>query len=554
METEKRILETVASVPLKAAFARPTALQTARQLSQAGAGHVDADEYLGGALALSALFSLCALCIFLFLLDTAEALAAFLLSFALSFLALFRLPALAAMRRRKAAEAELPFLLRELAVYVDIGIPFEKALQRAAKSGYEVSPELADCCSEIRSGATAQQSLARLSAKSGSMKLKRACLLLSAIYETGAGGEQLRRAAEEMSSQQLSEMRLQSGRFSLLAVGFIALSALLPSFFTVYAALAPFLASESVAGWQVWAAFLLAFPLLDAGVLCAMLFILPPLSSSKKREGTAAGKSGRTLVCAAIASVLIAAALFHFGFAALSALALAIAPCAYFMQEYASQSKIAESEQRLPDALYSAASTHRMLSAERMLSLLAKGGFGRVSEAFEIALGRMKAGEKFESALAASARHCPSALVERAFSLLIVSYQTGADMYSALREAAQDTVFFFAIVRERAALLSVQRYTILLSCALLVPAILGAVACLAPSLSSASSFSGAAGGIATPSLLLACQCYLAANALLCSLFLGIAENMPPKAALYFALCAPVSEAVFLLVSSGAALA
>jgi hypothetical protein len=251
--------------------------------------------------------------------------------------------------------------------------------------------------------------------------------------------------------------------------------------------------------------------------------------------------------------------LFLFSMPVLAALSLCIAPAAYGLLSYGAQREIADAEARLPDALYSAASTHRLFSSERMLAFLAKGGFGRISEAFGIALRRQTAGESFEQSLIAATEHCPSPLVRRAFSLLIVSHQTGADMYFAMRESAQDVVSFFALVRERAALLSMQRYTVLASAALLVPAILGAVAYLVPPLAATSSAELSGGEVANTieveiaQLLLACQAYLMVNAALSSLLLAVSETDVKKAALYFAFCAPSAIAVFAIVSGGALL-
>jgi hypothetical protein len=50
----------------------------------------------------------------------------------------------------------------------------------------------------------------------------------------------------------------------------------------------------------------------------------------------------------------------------------------------------------------------------------------------------------------------------------------------------------------------------------------------------------------------ACQAYLLLNSLLSSLLLAFAETSPRKAALYFALAAPLSQMLFALSSSGAA--
>jgi len=214
----------------------------------------------------------------------------------------------------------------------------------------------------------------------------------------------------------------------------------------------------------------------------------------------------------------------------------------------------------LPDALYGAASLHRLVPFEKMLAHLASGDFGRLSGAFSLALRRVRAGDSFSSAMAAAARECPSPLSERAFSMLTVCYETGANMSSAFRETAQDVASFFALVRERAAVLSIQRYTIIAASALLVPFILGSTLSLVPALSSASSLSSADGtggasqpGLAIAALSPACQFYLLINALLSSLLLGFSEGKVRKAAPYFILIAPLSEVCFSLAYSGAIL-
>ncbi|VVC02074.1 Type II secretion system (T2SS), protein F [uncultured archaeon] len=550
----------VSRFPALARFSKGSEAAAARQLARAGIHSVDAQRYLSGALTLSLAASFAFFAAALALLPLLEAAGGALLAFALLLGCLVSLPRLLALRREKQAEAELPFLLRELAIYIDIGLPFEKGLLRISSRDYILSSDFAECCKSIRSGATVQSSLAHISAESRSLAVKRALLLLSSIYETGGNAEALKRMAEELSGAQVSAMRAQSGRLSLLAIVFIAVSALIPSFFTVFAAVSPAISGEAVAGWQLWLAFLLVFPLLDLAALALMFFLLPPSGRKDVDDGAimeeylrkkGAGLSRKSFVSLAAASSLaIAAVCLLFGNLLLFALCLCLAPAAYFLLSYLAHHEIDDAEARLPDALYSAAATHRIMSAERMLLFLSKGEFGRLSEAFGLALRRQKAGEGFADSMRAAARHCPSPLVERAFSLLIVSYETGANMYFALREAAQDVVSFFALVRERSALLSIQRYTVLASCAFLVPMILGTVVFLAPSLSRTTAFSSGADAALLSTLLPACQLYVFLNAAISSLLLSFAETRPARAALYFALAVPLSQAVFALASSG----
>ena len=545
-------------------FSKSSCDRISQRLFSAGLWEEDAQAYLSGAALASFIASIVLLAASSAFLPIGESIAASFLLFALSFSALFSLPGLLAGRRSALAESEMPFLLREAAIYLDIGLPFEKAIAKLGTRGYALSPDFLRASQEIKSGSTVPSALLSMSGRIRSPSIKRCLMMFSSIYETGAGSEPLKRTAEELAASQISSMRLQSGRLSLLSILFICCSALLPSFFTVLCAVWPSVSDGPVADWQVWLSFLVLFPVLNIAALVAVLLLLPPssqhggsgsgmLEQFLRKSGFPHGSRAFSIIIAAC-SIAFFAIFFLAGSLALAALCLCIAPAAYSLVSYFASREVDEAELRLPDALYAAASTHRLLSAEKMLSFLANGGFGRLSEAFALALRRQKAGDSFSSSMAAAAAHCPSQLVERAFSLLVVSYETGANMYFALREAAQDVVSFFTLVRERASQLAIQRYTMLGASALLVPLILGTVVSLVPALSSSQLGGGGQGsGSLSSALSLACPAYLAINCLLSSLLLAASETSPRRAALYFALAAPVSQLVFALSSSGSPL-
>jgi len=556
-----RLVEAACNFPIKLRFSSASEQKVQNGFARAAIECGSASGYLSfsifAALAICAAFGAAAWVLFS---DAILSAGIFLFSFGILFLFFLKLPSILASRREKMMESELPYLLRELAIYIDIGLPFEKCIARLAGARYELSREFAAARHEISSGASVQAAFARLSSSTGSLSLKRSLLLLSTIYETGKGTEPLRRMADEISSAQISDMRGQAGKFSLLAIAFIAVSALIPSFFAVFAAVSPLVLSEPVQDWQVWLAFLLVFPALDAAALGAMFLLLPPVKKERHdalpdylaSKGIRAGSRQFAIALAAL-SLALAGISLAAGSVMLAFLSICIGPAIYSLASYFSESEMKRAEMLLPDALYTAASTHKLLSAEKMLSLLAKGGFGRVSDAFALALARQKAGDSFQSSMQAAARYCPTPLAARAFSLIVVAYETGADMYSALRECAQDVVSFFALLRERAALLSIQRYTVLASCALLVPIILGTVVFLAPTLSGASVAGVGAQADATflSQLALACQVYLVLNAALSALLLALSESTPARAALYFAICAPLSLIFFSVASSSA---
>ncbi|VVB99448.1 Type II secretion system (T2SS), protein F [uncultured archaeon] len=542
------------------AFGHGSSQKISGQFFAAGLDSIDAGKYLSGSLFVSISASLLLFAASLPFIPLLDSVSLLFLSLASVFSCFYSLPYALSKRRMALAESELPFLLRELAIYVDVGLPFEKAVAKIAARKYALSPEFSRVVREVKAGSTMPSALAALSSRAASLPVKRCMLLLSSLYETGSGTEPLKRTAEELSSSQLSSMRTQSGKLSLLAIVFIACSALIPAFFTVFAAVSPAISSSQIPSWQVWLAFIVVFPLVNVASLALMFFLLPPAPSSSSggsplgeylaKKGFSFGVKSFIILFAAVSALLCGIFLF-LSQATLALLSVCIAPMAYAIAAYAAGMEIDEAEAHLPDALYSAASTHRLLSAEKMLSYLSKGGFGRLSESFALALRRLEAGDSFAASMKAAAAHCPSPLVERSFSLLTVSYETGANMYSALREAAADVVSFFSLVRERSAQLAVQRYTILAASAALVPVILGMVVSLAPALSSASALSGSQNESLAPTLALACPLYLLLSCAVSSILLSLAETSPRRAVLYFAFTAPVSQAVFSMASAGA---
>lgn len=537
-----------------------TAKRIGREFSNAKIKCSSESAYLSfsifASLALGAVFGLAS---FAFLSDPALSAGIALSAFGAVLLFFIRLPGILAKRREERLEGELPFILREIAVYADIGLPYEKIISRLAKGSYEFSQEFAEIERRVSSGESIPSSLAWLSSKASSLPIKRSLFLIASAYHSGKSTEALRRMADDLSASQLANMRAQTGKLSLLAIAFIAISGLIPSFFAVLAASSPVIFSEPMQSWQVWACFALLFPFINAVALFSMYLVLPQDQESPAAEGEllesylqeAGFKFGRRGLAALAISIsaIPSLLLLLFGEPGMVLLSLCIGPAIYALAGYAATERYRKDELMLPDALYTAASTHKLLSAEKMLAVLSKGGFGKVSEAFALALARQRAGESFQESIKAASLRFPSSLSKRAFSLILVAYETGADMYFALREAAQDIVSFFALIKERSSLMAMQKYTVFASCAFLVPAILGTVVFLSPVLSGAGPFEEGKGSLLPKELALASRVYLLENALLSSIFLAFVESKPKKAALYFAICSPISQIAFSLSAS-----
>ncbi|MCX8197340.1 MAG: type II secretion system F family protein [Candidatus Micrarchaeota archaeon] len=525
-------------------FPKQSLANLSAQLERAGRSDIDPQRFSSGAALLSlAASTLITAAAVLAGIDALEAFSLLILAFGCIFGLLYFLPFFLAARRIRLAEAELPFLVREAAVCIEIGMPFEKCIEQLSKRGYVISKELAGACMKMKAGATVQNVLLEVASKLQSMQIKRCFMMMCSIYETGGSSESLKQLSAEIASQQLSQMRLQAGRLSLLLILFVASSAMLPSFFTVFAAILPSL-GDRFPQWVVFACFLFLFPLIN--LLCLLLAALQmPALASQENIGwefylAKYGQNAKKLSLA-VWLLLAAAAAFSFydGKPQYAMLAFFGAAAVYGALSFLASKQLAEAETRLPDALYAAASAHRLFSPERLLAFLSKSELGLLSEAFEVALRRLKGGESFSGALNAAAAHCPSWMVRRALTLLVISYETGANMYFALKEAAQDMASFFGLVEERRAQLAIQRYTILAAGGILVPAIVAITSSLA--LISA----GEAGEIASQ-INFAAPIYLAINASISSFVLGFAEGSLRKSWLYFAFMVPSCQLVFML--------
>jgi hypothetical protein len=132
-------------------------------------------------------------------------------------------------------------------------------------------------------------------------------------------------------------------------------------------------------------------------------------------------------------------------------------------------------------------------------------------------------------------------MLERAIELMIISYETGADMSKALREVASDIASFFVLLKERAAVLSIQYYTIIAASSFLVPFILGIAVSMVPSFS--IYFTNTK--LDLENLKFSVQAYLVICSLFSSFALAFSSQDIKKVLLYFSFIAPFSQLVFL---------
>ncbi|VVC01516.1 Type II secretion system (T2SS), protein F [uncultured archaeon] len=133
--------------------------------------------------------------------------------------------------------------------------------------------------------------------------------------------------------------------------------------------------------------------------------------------------------------------------------------------------QVSEAESELPHLLLGAASSSHF-SLEKLLEQAQHMPAGPLREQAHGALRQIRAGGNPLSILSEWAASTPSVMLSRALTLLSVGWRSGGSMAKPLRALSNDALACGELVRERAAQLATQRYTLMAAGALLVPAIL----------------------------------------------------------------------------------
>ncbi|MFQ5406017.1 MAG: type II secretion system F family protein [Candidatus Micrarchaeia archaeon] len=169
-------------------------------------------------------------------------------------------------------EASLPVALRSLSVHLDIGTPFEKSLETIVQDNKDaLSKEFKRVLSDVDAGLDVPSSLRSAAKRVDSVSFKRACMHLSFSYSHGGSAQGLRKLADELSSVQRQRVKEFSAKAALLGLLFVTAGCLLPTFFSAYALVGSLFLGSSTSVQDVFVAFVVVFPLVDAAVLYYVL-------------------------------------------------------------------------------------------------------------------------------------------------------------------------------------------------------------------------------------------------------------------------------------------
>jgi hypothetical protein len=224
----------------------------------------------------------------------------------------------------------------------------------------------------------------------------------------------------------------------------------------------------------------------------------------------------------------------------------------YLFQDIKFEKRKLAKEKLLPDLLLEASVFCDETSLIGTIKRLAKQDFPLLREDFERAAAEISNGASAEEALERMKALNKSEAYSRVVGLLLQGYHSGAGMSKIFKETAEDLLETHAILRERQAVMLVNKYTLILASGIIVPAIIGLIVGLVSGLNFDSMGELSLGlSIETRKKMLSfatlgTTIYLGEYALLSSFFLALQEGNKKQFWVYALILLPTALAVFYL--------
>ena len=147
----------------------------------------------------------------------------------------------------------------------------------------------------------------------------------------------------------------------------------------------------------------------------------------------------------------------------------------FFWVSYLAELRRKNIEACTSDVLLYASSLPKGSPMQKIISSISEAGYGPLSAEFSRAKAEIEKGVGIPEALIRISERNNSAVLKRAIELLVEAYYSGADMKDAFREVAKDILETESILRERASSMIIEKYTLLFSAGIILPAVLAMV-------------------------------------------------------------------------------
>ncbi len=486
--------ELLANFPNLRIFSRNDIKKTEKKLAVAGL-KIKPGVYLSASLILSCVLSvLIGLLSFAFV-DLETSIIIIFPAFILFYILWAKVPSFLGKRRAREMETDLPLILRSFATQINTGISFEHSIRDIANSDYAISMEFREAINEINGGASVPSSLRSMASRIDSLMVKRVVQRLIELYRNGSKAESIKHLADELIEKQKASAREYNARMSFLGLLFVVCSCIIPALFQAYSIAGSTFLSESFSTNDIWLMYIVVFPSINALLLLIMHDRTPKLIR-KRKESIFSSKNisqfDKVLlslgypkfsiiifvsVCASILLMALSILLsFVLSYNYLYSFLFFFFPMfVYLVIMRMSEERTEAMESFMPDALLQASSMPRGTPIEKTISSLADSDYGPLSDEFSLVSKQLSSGSDVVSSLKSVSDFNESTLFSRTSNLIIQAYLFGGDMHVAMKETAEDIFSIFSIIKEREAIMALQKYTLLFSGGVILPLILASI-------------------------------------------------------------------------------
>ncbi len=381
-----------------------------------------------------------------------------LIGFAFAFIFLLSLPGLELKKKSAEFESRLPLVLRTLGMLLDMKIPFARALEIVS---YD-EPELKPIVEDISKGSTLQKAFSRILLAYDSFAIKRAVSQLISAYEVGSSGKEISRIGDEMLSIQRHALREYASKSAIFGLLFIMSAAVLPTFFLVYSVLGQFTLGSAPEKAMMAIAMLVIFPLISFGILLLAKSMLP-------KSALESGSSQDYTILMPAGILVLSLLLLPQGFQIIGIGLGCICGGYLVYSKYDSDKRMEEIERHLPDALFAVSSLPKSTRLEDLFAVIERAGYGPLSVEAGKTKKQIGANLSVDAVLEDLGSRNKSPMLTRACAMLRHVFSTNS--FGQLNKLGEDMLQFVEVRRERAGLLSMQKYTLVFG-GLLVPLIL----------------------------------------------------------------------------------
>ncbi len=404
----------------------------------------------------------------------------------LSLLALFigafiyTLPYLELSSLKKEIEAEMPLFLRQMGSLLKMGIPFLTALKVVSKEG-NLAKHMGFVIKEIERGVSIPKALLDFAEKLGTTTTKRAIAQIISVYEHG-GGDELKRLGDELLNGQRHTIKQYAAKSSLMALLFIVLAVVGPTFFIVAQVVGNALNASQAGSFNGNASassalnvankalFIQSIFVLDIAIpLFAFLLVIVGISLFPSVIFASKSLSLLTLYVAIPLAALFFLPIPQLWRFVIIGLAFLLS-ATKFVKEYRKRKRVDELEAKLGDALLVASTLPKGVHMKELFERLCKEKLGYISKEFCIAKRQFDNNMNITNVMDDLKKRVPSKLFERVIEILDYAFKSGKNVGEKISEIAEDILMFSELKREQISMISIQKYSLLMGM-LLVPLI-----------------------------------------------------------------------------------